>query len=81
MCDRLCDVATTPVSARLDDELVAQLDAMADHRELNRTQMLARTVDVAVKARQRACSKTHRVDRRCGECGILIVEPETTDNL
>jgi predicted transcriptional regulator len=66
---------------RLDDELVAQLDAMADHRELDRTKMFARTLDVAVKARQRACSQTHRVDRRCGECGLLLTPPTTTDNL
>lgn len=81
MCDRLCDVGTTPVSMRLDDELVAQLDAMADHRELDRTKMFARTLDVAVKARQRACSKTHRVDVRCGECGLLLVPDVTTNNL
>lgn len=81
MCDSMCDVATTPVSMRLDEELVAQLDAMADHRELDRTKMFARTLDVAVKARQRACSKTHRVGERCGECGILVETPTTTDNL
>lgn len=66
---------------RLDDELVAELDAMADHRELTRTSMTARTIEVAIRARQRACKRTHRIDERCGECGILIVEPTTTDNL
>lgn len=81
MCDRLCDVGTTPVSARLDDELVDAIDAMADQRDLNRTQMLARTVEVALKARQRTCSQTHRVDKRCGECGLLVQPPPSPDNL
>lgn len=66
---------------RLDDELVAQIDAMADNRELTRTGMASRTIEVAIRARQRACSKTHQLDQRCGECGLLIVEPATTDNL
>lgn len=66
---------------RLDDELVAQLDAMADKRELTRTGMTARTIEVALKARQRACSKTHRTGVRCGDCGLLIEQPTTTDNL
>jgi predicted transcriptional regulator len=66
---------------RLDSELVAQLDAMADQRELDRTGMFARTLDVAVKARQRACSQTHRIEHRCGECGLLVERPTTTDNL
>lgn len=66
---------------RLDDELVAQLDAMADQRELNRTRMAARTIEVALQARQRACRKTHRTGERCGDCGLLIEPPTTTDNL
>lgn len=69
------------MSMRFDDELVAQIDAMADHRELTRTGMAARTIEVAIKARQRACSKTHRVEQRCGECGLLVETPTTTDNL
>lgn len=71
----------TPVSMRLDDEVVASLDAMADHRDLTRTGMTERTIEVALRARQRACKATHRVGARCGECGILLAVEPTTENL
>lgn len=79
--DRLCDVAKTPVSMRLPDELVEQIDAMADHRDLTRTGMAERTIEVALKARQKTCSQTHRQGARCGECGLLTVPDSTPDNL
>ena len=54
---------------------------MADHRELDRTKMIARTLDVALKARQRTCSETHRHGKRCGVCGVLTEPPTGFDNL
>lgn len=81
MYDRLCDVAKEPVSMRLQPELVAQIDAMADHRNLVRTTMVERTIEVALKARQRTCSQTHRQSVRCGECGLLASPDSTPDNL
>jgi len=74
-------VAKTPVSMRLDDDVVASLDAMADHRELTRTGMTERTIEVALRARQRACKATHQQGRRCGECGILVSPEPTTEDL
>lgn len=70
-----------PVSLRLQPELVAQIDAMADHRDLVRTTMIERTIEVALKARQRACGQTHRTGVRCGECGLQVQPDVTTDNL
>jgi predicted transcriptional regulator len=66
---------------RLQPELVAQIDAMADHRDLTRTGMAERTIEVAIAARQRACKVTHRQNARCGECGLLTTPAETPDNL
>lgn len=66
---------------RFDPELRAQLEAMADHRELTLTGMVERTCEVAIQARQRACSQTHRLDQRCGMCGLLLQTPVTTDDL
>lgn len=81
MYDRLCDVAKTPISMRVAPELRQQLEAMADHRELTLTGMAERTLEVALKARQRACKVTHRAGVRCGECGLLAQPETTTDNL
>lgn len=66
---------------RLDSEIVAQIAAMADHRDLDRTKMIERTVEVALRARQRTCSQTHRQNARCGECGVLIQPDSTPENL
>lgn len=66
---------------RFEPELRAQLEAMADHRDLTLTGMTERTIEVALRARQRSCSQTHRVDVRCGECGLLVLPDETPDNL
>lgn len=63
---------------RLDVELLAQLDAMADHRELDFTAMCERTMIAALRARQRSCSQTHTHDQRCGECGLLLAAVEST---
>lgn len=60
------------LSVRIDDERRAQLEAMADHRELDLSKLTRNVIDAAVETRQRACKVTHRVDVRCGECGLLL---------
>lgn len=66
---------------RVAPELRLQLEAMADHRNLTLTGMAERTLEVALKARQKTCSQTHRTGARCGECGVLIEPDSTPDNL
>jgi predicted transcriptional regulator len=77
----MCDVPKIHRSMRLDSELVASLDAMADHRDLDFTAMSERTIAAALKARQRSCSKTHKQGERCGECGLLLVESASLETI
>lgn len=63
---------------RLDSEVTAALDAMADHRQIDFTAMCGRTLEAALRARQRSCPETHQANRRCGVCGLLIPAPAAT---
>jgi hypothetical protein len=64
-------------SMRLDPGMALALDAMADHRGLDFTGMCATIFETALRAKQRACSHTHRVNTTCGECGLLLTEQTT----
>lgn len=72
-------MAKDHLSLRLDTRLVESIDAMADHRNVNRTAMIERMLVVAEAAKQRTCKVTHRTGERCGECGLLLDGDTRTD--
>lgn len=67
-------MATTHLSVRVDDEIVDAIDAMADHRTIDRSTMVRNMITAALTVRQRACKRTHMIGKRCGDCGLLPPE-------
>jgi metal-responsive CopG/Arc/MetJ family transcriptional regulator len=57
---------------RIDDELLSALDAIADHRDVERSDLVRRMLTGTLQARQRACPVTHETGKRCGMCGLLV---------
>lgn len=62
------------LSVRIDAETRQALEAMADQRQLDLSNMTRNVIAAALQVRQRACKKTHRTAERCGHCGILIAQ-------
>ena len=59
------------LSVRIPDELVASIDAMADQRDVERSEMVRTIIVAALQVRQRACPITHTPHVRCGSCGLM----------
>lgn len=77
----MCHVAKQHLSMRIDGDVVAAVDAMADQRDVDRTTMVDKMLRAALSGKQRACRVSHREGVRCGECGLLIESGVTYENL
>lgn len=61
------------LSVRVGEEHREILAVMADHRNVDLSKMTRAVLDAAFEARQRSCKVTHVAGKRCGECGLLLV--------
>lgn len=63
--------ARTHTSVRMAPEMRQRIERMAEHRDIDVSEMVRQMCDSVLVTKARACTAAHQIDQRCGNCGAL----------